>query len=86
MELYSVCNSSFTSESWDKNHAHACVFAFLGHFRYNLSGWMKWAQNSDSKTHVKRQNLTSGTEIRRQLLKYLFLETPCMYSPNVYFK
>ena len=47
--------------------------------RYNLSGWMKQAQNSDSKTHVNKQNLTSRTEIRRQSLKYLFLETPCMY-------
>ena len=47
--------------------------------RYNLSGWMKRAQNSDSKTHVKKQNPTSRTEISRKSLKYLFLETPCMY-------
>ena len=38
---------------------------------------MKRAQNSDSKTHVKKQNPTSRTEISRQSLKYLFLETPC---------
>ena len=25
---------------------------------YNLSGKMEWAQNYDSKSHVKRQNLT----------------------------
>ena len=45
---------------------------------YNLSGWMKRAQNSDSKTHVKKQNLNSRTEIRQKSLKYLYLETPCM--------
>ena len=58
--------------------------AFLAFFRavkilnrYNLSGQMKGARNSDSKTHVKKQNPTSGTEIRQKSLKYLFLETPC---------
>ena len=39
---------------------------------------MKRAQNSDSKTHVKKRNPTSRTEIRRKSLKYLFLETPCI--------
>ena len=43
---------------------------------YNLSGQMKRLSNSDSKTHVKKQNPTSGTEIRQKPLKYLFLETP----------
>ena len=43
---------------------------------------MKRAQNSDSKTHVKQQNPTSRTEIRRKSLKYLFLETPCNYDDN----
>ena len=38
---------------------------------------MKRAQNSDSKTHMKKQNPTSRTEISRKSLKYLFLETPC---------
>ena len=38
---------------------------------------MKPPQNSDSITHVKKQNPTSKTEIRRKSLKYLFLETPC---------
>ena len=47
---------------------------------YNLSGKMKRAPNSDSKTHVKKQNPTSRTEIRRKSLKYLFLETPCSMS------
>ena len=48
---------------------------------YNLSGWMKRARNSDSKTHVKKQNLNSRTEIRQKSLKYLFLETPCINNP-----
>ena len=39
---------------------------------------MKPPQNSDSKTRVKKQNLTSKTEIRQKSLKYLFLETPCI--------
>ena len=39
---------------------------------------MKRAQNFDSKSHVKKQSLTFRTWIRRKLLKYLFLETPCM--------
>ena len=43
---------------------------------------MKRAQNSDSKTHVKKQNPTSRTEIRWKSLKYLFLETPCIYLPG----
>ena len=45
---------------------------------YNLSGQMKRLRNSDSITHVKKQNPTSGTEIRQKPLKYLFLETPCI--------
>ena len=48
--------------------------------RYNLSVWMKRVRNSGSKTHVKKQKLTSRTEIRRQSLKYLFLETPCNFG------
>ena len=40
---------------------------------------MKRSRNSDSKTHVKKQNPTSRTEISRQSLKYLFLETPCIF-------
>ena len=44
---------------------------------------MKQAQNSDSKTHVKKQNPTSSTEISRKSLKYLFLETPCMWNGTV---
>ena len=43
---------------------------------YNLSGKMKRAPNSDSKTHVKKQNPTSRTEIRRKSLKYLFQRHP----------
>ena len=39
---------------------------------------MKRAQNSDSKTHVKKSNPTSRTEIKRNSLYYLFLETPCI--------
>ena len=39
---------------------------------YDLSDEMKWAKNSDSKTHVK-PNPTSGTEISQKSLKYLFL-------------
>ena len=54
---------------------------------YNLSGKMKRAPNSDSKTHVKKQNPTSRTEIRRKSLKYLFLETPCIsFTLHVYNK
>ena len=45
---------------------------------------MKRARNSDSKTHLKKQNLTSRKEIRRKSLKYLFLETPCiLMSSNI---
>ena len=40
---------------------------------------MKRTQNSDSKPHVKKQNLTSRTEVRRKSLKYLFLETHCIF-------
>ena len=47
---------------------------------YNLSGQMKRLRNSDSITHVKKQNPTSRTEIRQKSLKYLFLETPCIVS------
>ena len=43
---------------------------------------MKRARNFDSITHLKRQNPTSRTEIRRTSLKYLFLETPCMIFDN----
>ena len=42
---------------------------------------MKRAQNSDSITHVKKQNPSSRTEIRQKSLKYLFLETPCTFPP-----
>ena len=45
---------------------------------------MKRAQNSDSKTHVKKQNLNSRTEIRQKSLKYLFLETPCSFDRIVH--
>ena len=45
---------------------------------------MKRAQNSDSKTHVKKLNPTSRTEIRRKTLYYLFLETPCISFAIVY--
>ena len=40
---------------------------------------MKQARNSGSKTHVKKLNPISRTEIRRKTRKYLFLGTPCMY-------
>ena len=58
-------HSTFIEEH-SKTQVHACAFCV---FRtiwilngYNLSGQMKRALNSDSKTHVKKQNLTSGTE------------------------
>ena len=38
-------------ENGSKNHVRACVFRVIG---YTLSGQMKRAQNSDSKTHVKK--------------------------------
>ena len=38
---------------------------------------MEWAQNSDYKTHLKKQNPTYRKEIKLKSLKYLFLETPC---------
>ena len=44
---------------------------------------MKEAQNSDSKTHVKKLNLTSRTEIGHKSLKYLFLETPCTQTASI---
>ena len=40
---------------------------------YCLSGLIKWAQNSDSETHVKRLNPTSITEIRQKPRKYLYI-------------
>ena len=40
---------------------------------------MKRAQNSDFWTQVKKWNPTSRTEIRQKSLKYLFLETPCIW-------
>ena len=68
-------------EHHSKSHVCACVFSVVRAFKilygYNLSGQMKRAKNPDSKTHVKRGNPTSRTEIRRKLLYYLFLETPC---------
>ena len=48
------------SSTWsgDKNHVRACVFSVFRAIKilsgYNLSGWMKRAQNSDSKPHVKK--------------------------------
>ena len=48
------------SSTWsgDKNHVRACVFSGFRSVKilngYNLSGQMKRAQNSDSKTHVKK--------------------------------
>ena len=37
---------------------------------------MKRAQNSDSKSFVKKQNLTSRIEMRRKSLKHLFFRPP----------
>ena len=55
-------------------HAFFWVFRTLQTLNgYDISGQMKWARNSGSKTHVKTQNPTSRTEIRRNSLKYLFL-------------
>ena len=52
-----VCNSSFTSENWDKNYFHACVYCIFRTVkilnRYNLSGQLKRAQHSDSNTCEK---------------------------------
>ena len=48
------------SSTWsgDKNHVRACVFSVFRAVKilngYNLNGWMKRPQNSDSKTQVKR--------------------------------
>ena len=54
-----------------------------GIFAAQASCQMKRPQNSDSITHVKRQNSTFRTETRRKSLKYLFLETPCMYVVHI---
>ena len=64
---------------WDQNFACACVLWAI--YILNgcvLGGLMKQAQNSDSKTHMKKLNLAYRTEIRHKSLKYLFLETPCI--------
>ena len=57
-------------EDHSKNHVRACVFSVFRAVKilngYNLSGLMKRAQNSDSKTHVKKYNPTSRTEIRQK--------------------
>ena len=60
-------SSSFTNNGWGENDVRACVF---GVFRalnilngYVLSVKMERAQNSDSETHVKKQNRTSGTDL-----------------------
>ena len=53
MEKHFTC-----MEDHSKNHVRACVFSFFRAVkilnRYNLSGQMKGARNSDSKTHVKK--------------------------------
>ena len=69
-------------EEHSKNH-HClwifCVFRAENILKcYHLSGRMNRAQNSDSETHVKKQNRTSRTEIGQNSLKYLFFETPCI--------
>ena len=62
-------------ENHSQNHVTACVFCVFSAVYImngcNLSGQMKRAWNSDSKTHVKKQNPTSRTEISRRSLKYL---------------
>ena len=40
---------------------------------------MKCARNSDSKTHLKKLNPSSRTEIRRKSLKYLFQRHPVLW-------
>ena len=73
-------HSTFMKKAFPKSYQgkHFCVFRTVqiinGH---NWSGQLKRVRNSDSKTHVNKQNPTSITEIRRKSLKYLFLETPC---------
>ena len=47
-------------EDHSKNHIRGCVFSIFGVVKiangYNLSGYMKRARNSDSKTHVKKKS------------------------------
>ena len=80
-EHYTFVEEHSIESTFQKFHVSACVFcnfrAVQNMKRYNLSAQMKRARNFDSITHLKRQNPTSRTEIRRTSLKYLFLETPC---------
>ena len=66
---------------------HAFI-AFLGQLRFWIDIiWVaSWnGLNILIPTHVKKQNLTSRTEIRRHSLKYLFLETPCSIITSFYY-
>ena len=61
---------------WDKKHVYAGILSIFDANDvlngYVLVGQMKPAQNSDSRTQIKKLNPTSRTKIRRKLLKYLF--------------
>ena len=79
----SVCSScpSLNSKWWDKNHVRASVFTLLGKFIFWMD--MIWVTRWNGLEILiptrmwKSQIPTSGTEISRKSLKYLFLETPC---------
>ena len=58
-ENIAIIEEHFTfMEERTKSHVRACVFGVLKSVKilngYNLSGQMKRARNSDSKTHVKK--------------------------------
>ena len=87
-----ICGRAFHGihihgNAFQKFHVSACVFCNFRTVqnmnRYNLSAQMKRARSSDSITHLKKQNPTSRTEIRQTSLKFLFLETPCIFLENL---
>ena len=44
---------------------------------------MERARNSDSETHVKKYNWTSGTDLSKKSLWDIFFGAPCMYSRDI---
>ena len=66
-----------------KSYIHACVFRVFKAVKIQdghcLNVPMKLAQNSDYKTHAKKLNPTSRTEIGYKSLWCIFFGAPCIY-------